>query len=137
MRRLKVKRIPERERAAMRAEEMRSSLPLGMYLGMLHEAAVTGSLPELTKDGERTGNNAPVAPLERIRLLQYLTDKAMPAPAHPNETQNAAPTALDNLTADQIRNLSLGELQRLLAPTPRTPQQQESPDVRTSDATDS
>ena len=117
-------RIQSREAAALRAENLRASLPLGQYLSLLHEAAVSGELPQLTRDGTPTGQSTPIAPTERMRLLQYLVDKAMPAPAHPNESTPLDPTAaLRDLTPEQVRNLTLSELQQLLVPptAPATP----------------
>lgn len=119
--RITPQRVHAREAATLRAESLRSSIPLGQYLNMLHEAVTTGEMPVLTKDFRPTGVSAPISTTERTRLLQYLVDKAMPAPAHPNSiTQDDPSHLLENLTPDQVRRLTLGELQRLLSP-PTTP----------------
>ena len=118
----KVQRIRAREAATLRAESLRASLPLGQYLNLLHEAVTTGEIPVLTKDCKPTGISTPIAATERLRLLQYLIDKAMPAAAHPNSVApEHASQHLDDLTPDQVRRLTLSELQRVLTTTPTTP----------------
>lgn len=119
-------RIQAREASALRAENLRASLPLAQYLALLNHAAITGELPQLTKDGDPTGLTTPIAPTERMRLLQYLVDKAMPAPSAPTQAPTDPAAMLRDLTPEQVRNLTLSELQQLLTssapPTSPTPE---------------
>lgn len=106
-----------RNSALSRAEAMRASLPLGMYLNILHEAAVTGEMPVLSMRGERTEQRDPVTPQERLKLLQYLVDKCMgPVNAVSGDPMTSATDALRTLTPEQLRSMTLDELRVLMTP---------------------
>lgn len=99
-----------------RAETMRASLPLGMYLGLLHTAAVTGEMPVLSPRGQPTDRREQLTPTERLRLLQYLVDKCM----GPVNAALPAPPSTDilrTLTPEQLRGLTLDELRTLMTPS--------------------
>jgi hypothetical protein len=73
-------------RAARAAElaEIRDQLPIATYLELLHAAAMTGAIPDYDyepgsgKAPKFTGTSTPLAPKERVKVLAYLIDKALP-----------------------------------------------------------
>lgn len=68
-------------RVDRRVERLRRALPLPTYLMILHQAATTGYLPVLDESGKPIpqGDNVELMPpKERLQVLQYLVDKAMP-----------------------------------------------------------
>lgn len=104
-----------RERSAQ-IESARQGIPVNAYLKMLHHAACTGEMPHYDPDtGKLTGTSDHVAPKERLDVIQYLVDKALPdlqrAPAALEDTlsehdlDNLAPKDVANMTTDQLKAL--------------------------------
>lgn len=97
-------------------EEMRASLPIPLYLRLLHAAATKGCIPVLSSSGEPTGEEQDLTPAQRLEVLRFLTDKLMPTPK--DETTSLPPAVeTEALTTELVQSLSTQELQALLAQT--------------------
>lgn len=74
-------------RKILENEELRANLPVGAYVKILHEAAVTGFMPRFTPAGQPTGQFDSLEPRERLDLTKYLIDKALPNAAAPKTAE--------------------------------------------------
>lgn len=96
---------PPRSRLGSEAEILRRNLPIHLYLNMLHTAAVQAYLPAYDADGEET-HQEPVEVQDRLKLLQYLTDKALPpargAIPEPLPPPPRAGTPVESLTEEEL-----------------------------------
>lgn len=59
-------------------EQLRRTLPVNVYLSLLHNAACSGFIPILDSQGKPTGEYTELPPKERLNTLTYLVNKAMP-----------------------------------------------------------
>ena len=89
-------------------ENLRRSLPVAIYLTILHQAAATGKLPILNAYGQATGEVQDVSPKDRLDTARYLIDKVMPTlkAAEPDISHDA--TTL--LSRDDTNNMTTSEL---------------------------
>jgi hypothetical protein len=76
------RKISPSTRIDRRIEKLRRAIPLETYLMLMHQAAVTGYLPRLDAAGKvvpaKDDEEPILTPNERIKLMEYLTDKSMP-----------------------------------------------------------
>jgi hypothetical protein len=95
----------------------RSSIPARLYLFLMHRGATTGFLPRLNHDGTPTGEFDVVASDDRMRLLQYLTNKVLPdlrtieVRQSVSAEEGADTRAITTMTTEELRLLAAGEAQ--------------------------
>lgn len=97
-------------RVDRRIESLRRTLPVETYLFLLHQGATTGFVPKIDAKGRpipEEEDHAPdlLRPKDRVELLQYLTDKAMPnvrLDAEPEAPAVSAPEDLAHLTTAEL-----------------------------------
>lgn len=102
-------------------EELRASLPVSIYLTMLHEAAVTGRIPKYHPQSharlpEQQQDSEPLLEQERAKLLQYLIDKALPTYSHVTAPEAAGAIDVSDLsgaTDSDFTTLSTEQLRQI------------------------
>lgn len=101
-------------KAAILREEVRASIPVSKYVLMLHEAAVTGRLPDVDPvTGKPKGTWTDLSAKDRLDVMKYLINKVIPDKPEPTAPA-ITPEDLDKLTPDQLANLPHEELVRVL-----------------------
>lgn len=105
-----------RSRVNREVEALRRRIPLPLYLDLMHQAAVTGYLPRLDLHGRpiptpEDQQELLTAP-QRIGVLQYLTDKAMPN-IH-LDPEPPPPELPHSIPAEALRDLSNEQLALIL-----------------------
>lgn len=111
-------------------ENLRTSMPLNVYLFLLHQAATTGAIPLLTDQGQPSGEFSELKTSERIDTLKYLINKQMPD----LKSNDALPAPGDTelLDADATANMTTEELIQTIRAT--SPTQAEPVDASFSSA---
>lgn len=101
----------------MLAEEARRNLPIGVYLMMLDEAARTGVMPIVGRDGKPTGEAQELKPEQRIDLAKFLINKILPDVPKEVYHMVAAPREADQMPLDKLPSASADALKAIAAGT--------------------
>jgi hypothetical protein len=118
-----VRKIQARPTRSNFVAELRAALPIGLYLEVIHAAALTGQLPifsydPATKKSTPTGQFQALTAQQQLDILRYLVDKVVPAA--PKEI-DVAVTETKNVTAETIKSLTTEDLKRLVEPKVHAP----------------
>lgn len=71
-------RVASRRAHNHAVESLRRSLPINVYLKLMHQGATMGYLPQLDESGNATGNFTELKADQRLASLNFLINKAMP-----------------------------------------------------------
>jgi hypothetical protein len=125
--------ISSRE-AALNVAKIRSEIPVRQYLEVCHSAAMTGKLARFSHgpDGKLilSGQFDDLDPDQRIDLMRYLTNKALPdareldpllVAASGRDDLDANGRAILDAAAERIGSLSVEDLRRLAGSAAATP----------------
>ena len=110
---LQVQKIGKHDADIAAVEGLRHTMPVNLYLGVLHVAATTGHLQEYDEKGVLTGVRQ-VTANQQLDAAKYLVDKIMPnrAPirieAAPELSLEQAVENPQELTYDQLQRLANG-----------------------------
>ena len=100
-------------------DQLRKRLPLERYLHLANEAIFTGRMPTYDR---RTGEqreedfDTVLTAQQRLDLIKYLTDKAMPNAARLQSVTitNQSKSRIQDIEAEQVSQMSLQDLETML-----------------------